>query len=604
MTQNQQKRVKIEYIRKDIPSFEMPAYQGERYEVLAPDTLDLQERATLSVNGLTGSSDENADYELYWVVNFRHNPPMMYHDYNDHVEIKFREALPLMRLASGSDQNSHIERRWMEVILHMQGPDGLLYYPLIGRPWARNGVPIEQFGPLPEGDHYTEPYVNGRLLGAIGIYYLITGDSLWKEVGKKIVDGLARQTVDKGDYAYFSTGQFGVNKVSDPNAPMPGPWMNMPFGWIAMGLAQFGRVTGYEPAVTLAGKLSRYIRYYGKQFDAECKFLPEAPGSLSAHFHGHLYPLLGMLEYAMAAGDEEMIQFVRKGYEYGLANMDTLVGYVPEVIYPEPFQTSEICGVADMIALALKLTRAGAEDYWDDVDRWTRNQFAEGQLIRIDWIYRMIEGTPVSAIDEISQSVEKVPERNIGNFAGWPSANDWLGQGPGIMHCCTGNGARAIYYVWENILNYTDGKLKVNLLLNRASTWADVDSYIPYEGRVDVKIKVACDLSIRIPEWVTPSETRAKVSDEGHSLIFDGRYANVGKVKPGDVVTLTFPIFERTDVVNIQRQPYTLVRKGNDVVYIEPPGKNCPLYQRVHYRENYTRYRKIARFVSEQLVDW
>ena len=31
----------------------------------------------------------------------------------------------------------------------------------------------------------------------------------------------------------------------------------------------------------------------------------------------------------------------------------------------------------------------------------------------------------------------------------------------------------------------------MNLLLNRASPWIDVDSYLPYEGRVQLKNKTA-----------------------------------------------------------------------------------------------------------------
>jgi len=36
----------------------------------------------------------------------------------------------------GSDQNLHVNCRWMEVNLKMQGPDGLIYIPAKGRPWA------------------------------------------------------------------------------------------------------------------------------------------------------------------------------------------------------------------------------------------------------------------------------------------------------------------------------------------------------------------------------------------------------------------------------------------------------------------------------------
>ena len=52
----------IGYIREEIPDFDVPAYEGERYEALVPDTLDLQERAALAVNTLTGPTDPLADH--------------------------------------------------------------------------------------------------------------------------------------------------------------------------------------------------------------------------------------------------------------------------------------------------------------------------------------------------------------------------------------------------------------------------------------------------------------------------------------------------------------------------------------------------------------
>ena len=39
----------------------------------------------------------------------------------------------------------------------------------------------------------------------------------------------------------------------------------------------------------------------------------------------------------------------------------------------------------------------------------------------------------------------------------------------------------------------------------------------------------------------------------------------------------------RTDLVNIVHQWYHLVRKGHDVVCIEPPGRLCALYQNDQY---------------------
>lgn len=618
-------KAKIEYIGADVANVELPAYSGERYAALVPDTLDLQERAALAVNGLTGTTDPEVDYEIYWLITFAADPPFMSHDQNDHVQIKFHEALPLMRIISGSNLNKHVEQRWMEVLLQMQGPDGLLYYPVAGRPWVGQGTFVEQFGSLPEGGHYTEPFANGRLLGAIAIYYKLTGEERWRNLGTGIVDGLARQAVDRGDYAYFTKGMYGVCEVSDPSSPVPDPWTNMPFGWTTMGLAQFYRATGYEPALTLSRKLATFMGLHSGLFDADGCFL-----DVDRHCHAHLHPLLGILEYAVQTGDREMIELVRKGYEHARANMWPVMGYVPETINPQVFQTSEICGVADMIALALKLTRAGLGDYWDDVDRWTRNHFAEGQLTSTDWIEEMIANMPISPrqmhqgplvgywkakmpdppIDGQS-TADNVAERCVGCFSGWPSPNNWHGRFEhpvlkelSIQQCCTGNGTRAIYYIWENIITREGEKLKVNLLLNRASPWADVDSHIPYAGQVDVKIKVACDLAVRIPEWVAPDQTRCRIGSADRPLSWDGRYALVGVVKAGDVVSLSFPIRERTEAVNIYGKDYMLTIKGSEIVHIEPPGQYGPLYRRDHYRQDTTRWKRVERFVSDSSIDW
>ena len=94
------------------------------------------------------------------------------------------------------------------------------------------------------------------------------------------------------------------------------------------------------------------------------------------------------------------------------------------------------------------------------------------------------------------------------------------------------------------------------------------------------------------------------MNGEERRLGWDGRYAQVGQLKPSDTATLTFPINERTDVIHIEKQPYTLVRKGNEVVSIDPPGRYYSLYQRDHYRQDSARMRKVERFIPKQQVDW
>ena len=123
-------------------------------------------------------------------------------------------------------------------------------------------------------------------------------------------------------------------------------------------------------------------------------------------------------------------------------------------------------------------------------------------------------------------------------------------------------------------------------------------------GRVDVKVKQDLDLEVRIPEWIKPEETRCTVNGSRRTLNFSDRYALIGRTAEKDVVVLEFPIHEKTERIIIEKHKYSLVLRGNDVVWIDPPGKNRPLYQRGHYRNGMTLLKKTLRFVPEKEVPW
>src|SRR4029078_6193921 len=80
--------------------------------------------------------------------------------------------------------------------------------------------------------------------------------------------------------------------------------------------------------------------------------------------------------------------------------------------------------------------------------------------------------------------------------------------------CCTPNGTQALYYAWESIVRGRDDHADGNLLLNRASPWLDVCSYLPYEGKVELKNKTANVITVRIPQWVDLSQVKCTVGDK------------------------------------------------------------------------------------------
>ena len=56
---------------------------------MVPATFDVQERAALAVRGLTGITDAEKDYEVYWWVDVGAHPPYMVHRPNDMLRWPF-----------------------------------------------------------------------------------------------------------------------------------------------------------------------------------------------------------------------------------------------------------------------------------------------------------------------------------------------------------------------------------------------------------------------------------------------------------------------------------------------------------------------------------
>jgi len=631
----------VSYIRDEIRPVEVPPYNGQRYETLAPHTFDLAERMALAVNGLTGPTDPKYDYELYFRLWATGNPPVMNHDGGDPCVAKFMEALPLMRIASGTELNVHVERCWMESWLRMIGPDGLHYWP--ERPW----VTIDSMEPV-HGDRrlgqYALPLINGRFLAAMTIYAIRDPDGPWRRACRRMVDALGEWVIDRGEWAYFPVGALAPGAPRLTDAPVPRGTDAMRCGArVIPALVQYHRAFDYEPAIVLAGKLARYFLEHGCYIHPDGSWMPDKPadGELvdphahapdlallpknveEAHFHGHTVCLEALLDYALAVGDTDLAGFVEKSYCWGAQHGARLIGFFPESLFSSRIEIGEICETADMIALAIKLSAAHIGDYWDDAERYLRNHFAECQLTKPYLFDRVPERLIMNSMRPNSSrggtlgrmdhwaSPEQIPddfcldrviERNVGAFSGYSPPNDW---GPGSMHCCTGNAARALYYAWEHALTEKDGVLSVNLLMNRASALADVHSHLPYTGRIDVSIKRETRLKIRIPGWVKPDEATCTFNGAQRTPSWEDRYAAVGRATKGDQVSLTFPISEESlENVYIEKQPFTLVIKGYEVVAIDPPGRLCPLYQRDHYRQGNTLWKRVTRFISDEEIYW
>ncbi len=625
------------------------AVQGERYQAQVPDTLDLADRMGLAVNALTNVWDPEREYGMKFVVDFSRKPPVLYvnhiTDLYLNIPPKFVEALALTRLASGTDLNIATDLGVLKSQLKFIGDDGLTYAPVEMIKQVPQG--LGQFEETPGGPavSWSEIWGEGRQLVALSILAQIDDDPRWIEIGKRKVDRLLELTRTKkvadltniefaskppgdGDFESVRQKTQSAEKSEDlaekflidefrflwratytpgievpANADEPG-LMNSEGGGLyskddlmtivysigstGHGAGLFYRITGYEPALELSRGLAHW---------ALARLFYNEDGSYSFwHYHHGLYALMAVCEYGIASGDRALLERVDACYRFVREMGDPLIGYFPEAqpgsdwYLQRQGNTVEICEVADMCWLALNLTKMGVGEYWDDVDRWVRNVYAQGQICDTGLFDSIPDAYYRTGPDPRPyRDTHNIKERSLGSFFGWMRANEGLEvqqtpQGPklkeqSVQHCCTANGARTLYCIWDSIVQQQGDLVRVNLLLNRASPWLDVASYLPVKGQVDLHIKDTAKVAVRVPRWVNPENVQVTVNDESVRAKSEGRYLHVYLLQPGDQVRFTFDVPQKTFHRVLGEMPYRLTMRGNTVIDISPKGEAYPLYQ-------------------------
>ena len=415
------------------------------------------------------------------------------------------------------------------------------------------------------------------------IYQYFRNDNpVWKTLvlqgAQTMVENL--EVPEGADWGYWDNGE-----------PWNSAWALDP--WRDEVLLMTYKQFGYAPALDVVGKHIRWARYESGAFSDDGAIQNEHEHG-SPHFHIGALHWLPFLEYGLLVKDQELIDWVRRSYEWARreSGVVTSIGYVPEFVYDD--ENSETCPMTDMILTGLRLSLAGMGDYWDDVDTWVRNHFAEAQLTASkaecmeNWSranYPTLRTDYIREDGEVRAFTNKgATRRSQGGFAGWPTYNSWKTQeDAGIQQCCTGNGSRTAYHVWNNIATVSgetnSAVLKVNLALNRAANEYDIYSYLPYEGRLQVKAKQYFkDVWIRIPSGYT-SNIAATLNGTYRELKSkSGRYYNFGSIHSGDILEVTFPNKTTVEEVQVHGDTLTVTKRGNTVIALEPAGDICAMY--------------------------
>ena len=574
---------------------------GEYYQATVPATLDLAERARLSVQGLTNFLNPVQSYAPYGQCYFNVKPPFMsqiHYAPGPPNWGKIALALQMTRRMCGSDYNEAIE------LAMVKGMVDDIY------PKLNNSIPTP---------------MSVAMTALIDLYKQSPTDGLRHLIAQM---AQAHRTVVKNT----SEGAYYWEPEPDYADSMLGVlghgWTAFVNGRALQSMSVWYDLSGEASSLDLMGRLRGFLlddRFWEPEGEPRAM-----TGSEHGHFMGHAHSfgagLLGLLFMAQSTHDARLMEFVRGGYEYFRCFGLSRIG-----LY------GEACMTGDMTTLAVKLSEMGIGDYWDDVDGYVRNHLTELQITDAAKLQAVTDQTAVSTrvLDSIQETADHVIERNVGAFLSdsshpglIPTDNSESTYDPLMWTiCCTGNCTRAMYYAWKAIVEYRDGVAQVNLLLNRASPWVDIDSYLPYEGKVVIRNKTAHSLAVRLPLWVRKQNTQCLLNATTVNPVWQGQYLTIESLTPGDVVTITFPIEQTTERYTLKWKErdfwmestnpgsqwipdasvqYTLTFKGNTLVDIAPRSSRLgyALYQRTQERDGtIAPMTTVTRFVSERLPD-
>lgn len=592
--------------------------RGGWYQERVPDTLDLAARASLAINGLIGDVDPEHFYGVYQGFKFNVDPPTVESGHTGDAQNdalygltltpRNVRTLPMLRAMSGSDFGLQSEFGMMRSLLDQIRESGEMDYPS-SLPGASAGLNYPERG--------------GMMAFAILTWYARDHNPAWLPWLHLLAQGLKRDAIHVDDRAYYPI-QSAIDAQGRWHDIAGGAQARIPYhtpdepvsdqqgteGTAKQDqlrpmstLIRDYELNGDRSSLVLAQELSREI--LRPSLWAETSTLGSAGvehAAFEGHFHATVHAFISLLDLAEAQNNGQLREFAREGYQAALQQGDVRLGWFPAIVQPAKFgrpvwqhTVDEACGVGDMVVLAIRLTDAGMGDYWDDVDSIVRNQLTAQQLIDID-LMRRAAGTDSSHDALLRQYLGGFGNAGVTSI---PPIAD-------IAGCCTGNASQALYYAWEGITRYHDGTATVNLFLNRASPWMDVDSYLPYEGKVVLHNKKAHRVVVRIPSWLEGTPIVATINGRQITPVHEGRWLIMDGLAPSDTITLTFPVSRTTSYSTIDGTRYTITFRGSTVVDISPRDAGphiYPIYLRQAMDSDKAPMHMVRRFVPDDLID-
>jgi hypothetical protein len=436
-----------------------------------------------------------------------------------------------------------------------------------------------------------------------------------------------------GGQGGFTVGEPPVRQTSDPSI---GGWQHLYVGWAAGAFAKWYELSGDKSALEFGSALANRLCNTEDNGD-DGSFRPDGSfggkrqeSSGSWHMHGHTHCLPGLVylggQLIKSGQHEAGLRYITQAsrtmdWLYDpTRNPDagSMTGWLGEFLVVAAGWNRktdcEGCGIGDVVQTACALGAASRLDpsldslvaFYDRAEQIYSGQVVE-QMFRPKPTYlavvkeclvkrvekEMTNSTPELKAKEVEHrytEARKTAERMVGQQMGLCGFPDWVNHMksdldpdlPGIhmQGCCADATIRASHAIWSQIVTGDADETRVNLAFNRDSPLVTVVSCLPHRGELDVVVKQAHRVLVRVPRWATKVEVKAFVTKKPLPVRWEGSYVVFEKLTPGEQLTVTYPLRLAEVSEPLQGVQYTERWRGNTIVHIEPPGKWIPMFER------------------------
>lgn len=560
----------------------------EYRKIEVPDTLNLADRAEIALNAMMGVADEDKGFIPFFSGFFAADPAWMRHGNWDYGSSHGRlvDSMTLVRAMTGTEEGREIEDHYKENLLSFFKEDGLSY--------RKNTFSEEFIRASGAAFEESASMIDQRavLLG-LTTWFIDTGNEEVKERADRLVGALRRIACKERESWYYPASEYTAHGWPSFDAVVtrlcPDPCAM--WGRQVNPLIRYYQITGNRDAFELCENFVSNIVHRSGAFAADGSW-NAGLGYRNGHFHTRMGTLASLARFADFTHDSFLLSWVKKCYDWGLSHC-TSFGWTPGDLHDQGYE-HETCTLVDAIGTAITLAKNGFTEYWGTAEKFLRNQLTEAQILDTSWIHQ--SDTKDNDIPG-DTTYYKVADRLRGAFAGYSAPNDFVYSGQkgrghimDVQTCCVASGTRGLYNGWNNIVTKENSRVSVNMLLNRSSKWADVYSFLPHEGKLEIYAREDIDeLCIRIPEYVPYGSVIVKRELSDHSSAISARelpwvrkcFLKLSGVRKNEKVTVEFPVIMRKTLETAVDDVYEAKWAGDNVINITPGGEYYPLYSHI-----------------------